>query len=169
MKFHALIDIGTVAVLEMDAAKDTAGDCPAMTEILGKTKDWKWDGRSDSATCPGTSDPLKDLGPAPSIKPKPNTASNVKGDGHGGMATIHMEGREKFGGRHHPRGVAEAVYAALKAMYGDSLRTQTPGSRPPRPCHTSWDIPQHRDGRPGADERRTSARAVRLGSGGLPN
>ena len=39
---------------------------------------------------------------------------------------MYMDDREQFDERYHPRSIVEAVYAALKAMYGDSLRTRTP-------------------------------------------
>ena len=36
-------------MLEMDVTKSTAGDCPTMTELLGKIKSGKGDGCFDSA------------------------------------------------------------------------------------------------------------------------
>ena len=128
MKLHALTDMGTGAVLEMDAAKGTAGDCPAMAELLGKVKGGKGDGCFDPAYlsrnfCNMPESP----GPAPFIRPKSNTTSNAKGSrAWKEMVTVYREDRKRFDGRCHPRSIVEAVYAALKAMYGGSLRTRTP-------------------------------------------
>ncbi len=39
---------------------------------------------------------------------------------------MHMEDRDGFDDRYHRRSIVEAVYAALKAMFGNSLRTRIP-------------------------------------------
>ena len=39
---------------------------------------------------------------------------------------MYREDRKQFDERYHPSSIVEAVYAALKAMYGGSLRTRTP-------------------------------------------
>ena len=128
MKLHTLIDIGTRVVLEMDAAKGTAGDCPAMTELLGKIKGGKGDGWFDSAyLARNFCNMPESLGLTPFIKPKSNTTSNAKGSwAWKEVVTVYREDRKQFDERCHPRSIVEAVYAALKAMYGGSLRTRTP-------------------------------------------
>ena len=128
MKLHTLIDIGTRVVLEMDVTKGTAGDCPTMTELLGKIKGGKGDGCFDSAYLSrNLCNMLESLGLTPFIKPKSNTTSNAKGSwAWKEMVTMYREDRKQFDERYHPRSIVEAVYAALKAMYGGSLRTRTP-------------------------------------------
>ena len=70
------------------------------------------------------------LGLTPFIKPKSNTKSNAKGSwAWKEMVTMYREDRKQFDERYHRNhhsSIVEAVYAALKAMYGGSLRTRTP-------------------------------------------
>ena len=128
MKLHTLIDIATRVALEMDVTKGTAGDCPAMTDMLGKIEGGKGDGCFDSAYLSRDfCNLLKGMGLTPFIKPKSNTKSNAKGSwAWKEMVTMYREDREQFDERYHPRSIVEAAYAALKAMYGGSLRTRTP-------------------------------------------
>ena len=61
----------------------------------------------------------------PFVHPKSNTTSKSKGS-HAWkmMVEMYQNSKEEFDGRYHKRSIAEAVYAAIKAMYGNALRTR---------------------------------------------
>lgn len=40
------------------------------------------------------------------------------------MVQLYMNDRDRFDERYHQRSIVEAVYSAIKAMYGASLRTR---------------------------------------------
>ena len=127
-KLHTLVDIETRVILKMEVTKGTAADCPPMMQILEGFEGGDGDGCFDSAYLSRKlCNLLRDLGLEPFIKPKSNTTSNSKGSwAWKGMVTMYMEDRDGFDDRYHQRSVVEAVYAALKAMFGNSLRTRIP-------------------------------------------
>ena len=129
-KLHTLIDIDTRVILKVKITKGAAADCPAMMDILEAFEgaDCDGDGCFDSAylsrkLCA----PLNSMGLTPFVKPKSNTTGNAKGSwAWKAMVAMYNEDRAGFDDRYHQRGMAEAVYAALKAMFGNSLRTRIP-------------------------------------------
>ena len=61
----------------------------------------------------------------PFIKLKSNTKRNAEGSwSWREMVTMYQDNREEFDKHYHQCSIVEAVYAAIKAMYGDSLRTR---------------------------------------------
>ena len=59
----------------------------------------------------------------PRIKPKSNTVRNAKGSqSWREMVSLYMDDRDKFDSQYHQRSIIEAVFAALKKMYGDGTR-----------------------------------------------
>lgn len=131
IKIHTLIDIKTRAILKVMITKGTAGDAPPMTEILKSLKGLKDDMEKGDATFDSAyltrrlCNLLKDLGWTPIIKPKSNTVSNAKGSwAWKEMVQLYMNDRDRFDERYHQRSIVEAVYSAIKAMYGASLRTR---------------------------------------------
>ena len=131
LKIHTLIDIKTRVILKVEITKGTAGDAPAMTDILKRleslrSKPDKGDATFDSAYLSRDfCTLLSDLGWTPIIKPKSNTTSNAKGSwAWKEMMQLYENDQDQFDGRYHQRSIVEAVYSAIKAMYGNSLRTR---------------------------------------------
>lgn len=69
---------------------------------------------------------LVSLGMKLIIKPKSNCKANAKGSWYWReMVELYMNNREEFDSRYRQSSVIEAVFAALKAMFGDVLRSRT--------------------------------------------
>lgn len=131
IKIHTLIDIKTRTILKAVITKGTAGDAPVMTDILKSLKELKGelnkgDGTFDSAYLTRKlCTLLKSVGWDPIIKPKSNTVSNARGSqAWKEMVLMYENDRDQFDERYHQRSIVEAVYSAIKAMYGASLRTR---------------------------------------------
>ena len=126
IKLHTLIDVATRVVLLMKVTEGSAGDLPPMREMLELFKGADGDATFDSAYLSRKMcTKLAALGMTPFVRPKSNTTSKSKGS-HAWkmMVEMYQNSKEEFDGRYHKRSIAEAVYAAIKAMYGNALRTR---------------------------------------------
>lgn len=131
IKIHTRTDIKTRTILKVAITKGTAGDAPVLTDILKSLKDLKGELSGGDVTFDSAyltrklCTLLKSAGLDPTIKPKSNTVSNAKGSqAWKEMVLTYENDRDQFDGRYHQRSIVEAVYSAIKAMYGASLRTR---------------------------------------------
>ena len=106
-----------------------------MTDILKSLKELKGelggeDGTFDSAYLTRKlCTLLKSVGWDPIIKPKSNTVSNANGSqAWKEMVLMYENDQDQFDERYRQRSI-EAVYSAIKAMYGASLRTRLVSTR----------------------------------------
>lgn len=75
-------------------------------------------------------DTIKDKHGVPFIAIKSNTITNAKGSrAWKEMVTMAKNNPKEFDSRYHQRSIVEAVFAAIKTMYGNSLRTRTPSNQ----------------------------------------
>ena len=70
-------------------------------------------------------DAISDKGMVPRIRPKSNTVcKNGGSQAWGDMARTHRDGLARFMDEYHQRSIIEAVFGAIKKMYGNHLRSR---------------------------------------------
>ena len=70
-------------------------------------------------------DAISDKGMVPRIRPKSNTACKNRGSqAWGDMARTRRDGSARFMDEYHQRSIIEAVFGAIKRMYGNHLRSR---------------------------------------------
>ena len=68
-------------------------------------------------------DAISDKGMVPRIRPKSNTACKNRGSqAWGDMVRTRRDGSARFMDEYHQRSIIEAVFGAIKKMYGNHLR-----------------------------------------------
>ena len=73
-------------------------------------------------------DAISDKGMTPRIRPKPNTVcKNGGSQAWGDMIRTHRDEMARFMDEYHQRSIIEAVFGAIKKMYGNHLRSRRRG------------------------------------------
>ena len=126
IKLHSIIDISTRAVLDYHATDGYAADITGMWPMMDRLGDANEDGNFclDSAYLARLPyDAIANRGWTPRILPKSNTVcKNGGGQAWGDMTRTHRDDPGRFMSEYHRRSVIEAVFGAIKKMYGNHLR-----------------------------------------------
>ena len=127
-KLHAVIDIRTGAIIDYMVTPGNVADVTAMRIMLGRLAAGTGDFCLDAAyLAREICNQVVGLNMTPYIQPKSNTAHNAKGRWSWRfMVDLYNDNPEEFYSRYHQRSIVEAVFAAIKTMYGYRLRTRKP-------------------------------------------
>ena len=126
IKLHSIIDISTRTILDYQVTDGYASDVTWMQPMLDRL-----DGGSglfclDSAYLARMiCDAIADKGWTPRILPKSNTTcKNGGSQSWGEMTRTHRDDLDRFMDEYHQRSIIEAVFGAIKKMYGNHLRSR---------------------------------------------
>ena len=127
IKLHSIIDISTRAVLDYHTTDGYAADITSLWPMMDRLGDANEDGNFfclDSAYLARLPyDAIAGRGWMPRILPKSNTVcKNGGSQAWGDMARMHRDDLERFMSEYHQRSIVEAVFGAIKKMYGNHLR-----------------------------------------------
>ena len=131
VKLHAIVDISTRVILDCMVTDGAVADINGLYAMLGRL------GRGTGNFCLDSAYLARDMcsmlsamGMTPYIKPKSNTIRNARGiQAWREMVGLYMDDRDAFDSEYHQRSIIEAVFAALKKMYGDCTRCRMPENR----------------------------------------
>ena len=131
IKLHSIIDISTRAILDCHVTDEYAADITSIWSMMGRLGDANGGGNLfclDSAYPYGylarlLCDEMANRGWTLRILPKSNTACNNGGSqAWGDMTRTHRDDLERLMSEYHQRSIIEAVFGAIKKMYGNHLR-----------------------------------------------
>ncbi len=131
IKLHAVVDIRTRVIIDHLMTDGAVADINGLYAMLGRL------GRGTGSFCLDSAylaramcDMISAMGMVPRIKPKSNTIRNARGSqSWREMVDLYMDDRDRFDSEYHQRSVIEAVFAALKKMYGDCTRCRRQENR----------------------------------------
>ena len=127
IKLHSIIDISTRAILDYHATDGYAADITSLWPMMDRLGDANEDSNFfclDSAYLARLlCDAIANRGWIPRILPKSNTVcKNGGSQAWGDMTRTHRDDLERFMSEYHRRSIIEAVFGAIKKMYGNHLR-----------------------------------------------
>ncbi len=124
VKLHAIVDIRTRVIIDCMVTDSAVADINGLYVMLCRLSRGTGDFCLDSAYLARLMcNMISAMGMVPRIKPKSNTVRNAKGSqSWREMVSLYMDDRDKFDSQYHQRSIIEAVFAALKKMYGDGTR-----------------------------------------------
>ncbi len=124
VKLHAIVDIRTKVIIDCMVTDSVTADINGLYAMLGRLGRGTGDFCLDSAYLARLMcNVISAMGMVPRIKPKSNTVCNAKGSqSWREMVSLYMDDRDRFDTEYHQRSIIEAVFAALKKMYGDCTR-----------------------------------------------
>ena len=124
IKLHSIIDIATRAILDYHVTDGYTSDITGMWPMLDRLADWNGNFCLDSAYLARLiCDAIAGMGMTPRILPKSNTTcKNGGSQAWGEMTRTHRDGLDRFMAEYHQRSIIEAVFGAIKKMYGNHLR-----------------------------------------------
>ena len=124
------MEIRIRAIIDYMVAGSTAADISGMYAMLGRLGKGTGNFCLDSAyLARDMCDAIRSMGMVPRIRPKSNTVRNAKGSQlWREMVCLYMNDRSAFDSEYRQRSVIEAVFAALKKMYGNCTRCRNPES-----------------------------------------
>ena len=127
IKLHSIIDIAARAILDYHITDGYAADITGMWPMMDRLGGANGDGNPsclDSAYLARLlCDEIANRGWTPRILPKSNTVcKNGGSQAWGDMTRTHRDELERFMDEYHPRSIIEAVFGAIKKMYGNHLR-----------------------------------------------
>ena len=124
VKLHAIVDIRTRVIIDCMATDSAVADINGLYAMLGRLGLGTGDFCLDSAYLARLMcNMISAMGMVPRIKPKSNTIRNARGSqSWREMVSLYMDDKDRFDSEYHQRSIIEAVFAALKKMYGDSTR-----------------------------------------------
>ena len=127
IKLHSIIDIPTRAILDYHVTDGYAADITSMWPMMDRLGASGEDGNFfclDSAYLARLlCDAIANRGWIPRILPKSNTVcKNGGSQAWGDMTRTHRDDLERFMSEYHQRSIIEAVFGAIKKMYGNHLR-----------------------------------------------
>ena len=127
IKLHSIIDISTRVILDYHVTDGYAADITSMWPMMDRLGGAGGDGNVfclDSAYLARLlCDEIANRGWTPRILPKSNTAcKNGGSQAWGDMTRTHRDDLERFMAEYHQRSIIEAVFGAIKKMYGNHLR-----------------------------------------------
>ena len=129
VKMHAIVDIRTRVVIDYLVTDSVAADINGLYVMLHRLGLGMGMFCLDSAyLAREMCDMISAMGMVPRIKPKSNTVRNAKGSqAWREMVESYMDDRKTFDSEYHQRSIIESVFAALKKMYGNHLRSRRLG------------------------------------------
>ena len=127
IKLHSIIDISTRAILDYHTTDGYSADITSLWPMMDRLGDANGDGSFfclDSAYLARLlCDAIANRGWIPRILPKSNTVcKNGGSQAWGDMTRTHRDDLERFMSEYHRRSIIEAVFGAIKKMYGNHLR-----------------------------------------------
>ena len=145
IKLHSIIDISTRAILDYHVTDGYAADITSMWPMMDRLGEAHGDGNLfclDSAYLARLlCDEIANRGWTPRILPKSNTTCNNGGSqAWGDMTRTHRDDLDRFISEYHQRSIIEAVFGAIKKMYGNHL----PGQEALARAETGGGHPGHR-------------------------
>ena len=119
VKLHSIVDVSTRTVLDYPVTDGYASDITGLWPMLGRIEEDADFFCLDSAyLARKICDAIYDKGMTPRIRPKSNTVcKNVGSQAWGDMTRTHRD-------EYHQRSIVEAVFGAIKRMYGNRLRSR---------------------------------------------
>ena len=136
IKMHAIIDVGTKVVLTYLVTTSRTADIKGLYDMLDdllhgpcsmKGRDFCLDAAYLSRDICNR---LAGMGMTPLIKPKSNTVHNAGGSqAWRKMVDMYHDDLPAFNARYHQRSVIEAVFGAIKKMYGSYVRCRRPDNQ----------------------------------------
>ena len=129
LKLHSIIDVKSRVIIAYMVTESTVADIKGMYEMLEGLGNLGLDFKGmdfclDAAYLSRQMyDIVTALGMMPFIDVKKNTTHNAKGSWPWrDMVDMYLNSKDKFDDHYHQRSIIEAVFGALKKMYGSSLR-----------------------------------------------
>ncbi len=129
VKLHSIVDVSTRTALDYLVADVYASDIAGLWPMLGRLEDGTGLFCLDAAyLARKICDAISDKGMTPRIRPKSNTVCKSGGSqAWGGMIRTHRDEMARFMDEYHQRSIIEAVFGAIKKMYGNHLRSRRRG------------------------------------------
>ena len=123
VKMHSIIDVSTRTVLDYLVTDGYTSDITGLWPMLGRIEEGA-DFCLDSAyLARKICGAISDKGMVPRIRPKSNTVcKNGGSQAWGDMTRTHRDELARFMDEYHQRSIIEAVFGAIKKMYGNHLR-----------------------------------------------
>ena len=124
VKMHSIIDVSTRTVLDYLVTDGYTSDITGLWPMLGRIEEGADFFCLDSAyLARKICDAISDKGMVPRIRPKSNTVcKNGGSQAWGDMTRTHRDELARFMDEYHQRSIIEAVFGAIKKMYGNHLR-----------------------------------------------
>ena len=126
VKLHSIIDVSTRTVPDYLAADGHTTDTMGLRPMPGRIEEGTGFFCLDSAyPARKICDAISDKGMVPRIRPKSNTVcKNGGSQAWGDMTRAHRDGLARFMDGYHHRSIIEAVFGAIKGIYGNHLRSR---------------------------------------------
>ena len=126
VKLHSVVDVSTMAVLDYLVADGYTPDIAGVRPTLGRIEEGTAFFCLDSAyLARKICDAISDKGMVPRIRPKSNTVcKNGGSQAWGDMTRTHRDERARFMDEYRQRSIIEAVFGAIKRMYGNHPRSR---------------------------------------------
>ena len=124
VKMHSIIDVPTRTALDHPVADGYTSDITGLWPMLGRIEEGADFFCLDSAyLARKICDAISGKGMVPRIRPKSNTVCKNEGSqAWGDMTRTHRDELARFMDEYHQRSIIEAVFGAIKKMYGNHLR-----------------------------------------------
>ena len=128
VKLHSIVDIRSRVVLDYLVTDRNVADITALRAMLARFQGGAGNFCLDSAyLARGVCNTISGLGMAPRIKPKSNTIHNAFGSqSWREMVDLSVQDSDTFKSEYHQRSIIEAVFGAIKKMYGNDTRCHKP-------------------------------------------
>ena len=126
VKLHSIVDVSTRTVLDYLVTDGYASDITGLWPMLGRIEEGTSFFCLDSAyLARKICDAIAAKGMVPRVRPKSNTVcKNGGSQAWGDMARTHRDELARFMDEYHQRSIIEAVFGAIKRMYGNHLRSR---------------------------------------------
>ena len=126
IKLHSIIDIATRAILDYHVTDGYTSDITGMWPMLDRLADGNGNFCLDSAYLARLiCDAIAGMGMTPRILPKSNTTcKNGSSQAWGDITRTHRNELARFMDEYYQRSIIEAVFGAIKKMYGNYLRSR---------------------------------------------
>ena len=126
VKLHSIVDVSTRTVLDYLVTDGYASDITGLWPMLGRIEEGADFLCLDSAyLARKICDAISEKGMVPRIRPKSNTVcKNGGSQAWGDMTRTHRDELARFMDEYHQRSIIEAVFGAIKKMYGNHLRSR---------------------------------------------
>ena len=128
VKIYSIIDIRTRVVLDYLVTASNVADIIGLRSMLAGLEGGAGHFCLDSAyLARGVCSAISKIGTVPRIKPKSNTIHNAFGSqAWREMVDLSVQDPDTFKSEYHQRSVIEAVFGAIKKMYGNHTRCHKP-------------------------------------------
>ena len=123
IKLHSIIDIATRAILDYHVTDGYTSDITGMWPMLDRLADGNGNFCLDSAYLARLiCDAIAGMGMRPASCPNPTHLQERRQPAWGEMTRTHRDDLDRFMAEYHQRSIIEAVFGAIKKMYGNHLR-----------------------------------------------